>query len=138
MPSTATAIKPRILQILTDLHPEGTLFRNAYCQGTVCAPSRASFMRGRYYGKNEITWGEHFQKHGYSSTRVGKIFHMRVPGDIIAGTDGQDVPSCWSSKYNIPGKERRTRPGITPALISTSSPQNWKDANQRGCQTECL
>ena len=90
------------------LASEGTLFRNAYCQGTVCAPSRASFMRGRYYGKNEITWGEHFQKHGYSSTRVGKIFHMRVPGDIIAGTDGQDVPSCWSSKYNIPGKEAHT------------------------------
>ena len=90
------------------LASEGTLFRNAYCQGTVCAPSRASFMRGRYYGKDEITWGEHFQKHGYSSTRVGKIFHMRVPGDIIAGTDGQDVPACWSSKYNIPGKEAHT------------------------------
>ena len=64
----------------------------------------ASFMRGRYFGKNEITWGEHFQNHGYSSTRVGKIFHMRVPGDI-AGTDGQDIAECWSAKYNIPGKE---------------------------------
>ena len=26
------------------LAAEGTLFENAYCQGTVCAPSRASFM----------------------------------------------------------------------------------------------
>ena len=69
----------------------------------VCRPSRASFMRGRYVGKNEITWGEHFQNNGYSSTRVGKIFHMRVPGDIIAGTDGQDVPACWSAKYNMAG-----------------------------------
>ena len=58
--------------------------------------------------KNEITWGEHFQHHGYSSTRVGKIFHMRVPGDIIAGTDGNDVPECWTTKYNIPGKEAHT------------------------------
>ena len=77
---------------IDQLAKEGTLFQNAYCQGTVCRPSRASFMRGRYHGKKEITWGEHFQKNGYSSTRVGKIFHMRVPGDIIAGTDGDDVP----------------------------------------------
>jgi iduronate 2-sulfatase len=87
---------------------QGTLFKNAYCQGTVCRPSRASFMRGRYIGKEEITWGEHFQKNGFSSTRVGKIFHMRVPGDIIAGTDGQDVPECWSAKYNMAGKEAHT------------------------------
>ena len=32
---------------LDQLAKEGTLFRNAYCQGTVCKPSRASFMRGR-------------------------------------------------------------------------------------------
>ena len=25
---------------------------------------------------------------------------MRVPGDIIDGTDGADIPSCWSEKYN--------------------------------------
>ena len=90
------------------LAESGPLFENAYCQGTWCAPSRASFMRGRYVGKNEITWGAHFQKNGYSSTRVGKIFHMRVPGDIIAGTDGQDVPACWSAKFNMPGKEAHT------------------------------
>ena len=84
------------------------LFKHAYCQGTVCAPSRASFMRGRYFGKNEITWGEHFQNNGLSCTRVGKIFHMRVPGDIIDGTDGADVPQCWSEKFNVPGLEAHT------------------------------
>ena len=84
------------------------LFKHAYCQGTVCAPSRASLMRGRYFGKNEITWGEHFQNNGLSSTRVGKIFHMRVPGDIIDGTDGADVPQCWSEKFNMPGLEAHT------------------------------
>ena len=93
---------------IDQLAEEGTLFHNAYCQGTVCRPSRASFMRGRHQGGKEITWGEHFQKNGYSSTRVGKIFHMRVPGDIIAGTDGDDVPACWSAKYNMPGKEAHT------------------------------
>lgn len=93
---------------LDRLAKEGMLFKHAYCQGTVCAPSRASFMRGRYYGKNEITWGEHFQDNGLYSTRVGKIFHMRVPGDIIDGTDGVDVPQCWSEKFNMSGLEAHT------------------------------
>lgn len=93
---------------IDQLAKEGTLFENAYCQGTWCAPSRASFMRGRYRGGREITWGEHFQKHGYSSARVGKIFHMRVPGDIIAGTDGLDEPACWTHQFNITGKEAHT------------------------------
>lgn len=93
---------------LDKLAGEGVLFENAYCQGTWCAPSRSSFMRGRYQGKKEITWGEHFQNKGFSSTRVGKIFHMRVPGDIIAGTDGEDVPECWNSKFNASGKEAHT------------------------------
>ena len=93
---------------LDQLAKEGTLFSNAYCQGTVCRPSRASFMRGRRQGEKGITWGEHFINNGFSSTRVGKIFHMRVPGDIIAGTDGADVAACWSAKYNMPGKEAHT------------------------------
>lgn len=93
---------------LDRLAKEGMLFKHAYCQGTVCAPSRASLMRGRYFGKNEITWGEHFQNNGLSSTRVGKIFHMRVPGDIIDGTDGADIPQCWSEKFNMSGLEAHT------------------------------
>ncbi|MFL2927156.1 MAG: hypothetical protein ACJZ72_01020 [Opitutales bacterium] len=35
---------------------------------------------------------------------------MRVPGDIIAGTDGQDIPECWSAKYNMSWK-RSTHSG---------------------------
>ena len=99
-----TASTPNIDRLAS----EGTLFQNAYCQGTVCAPSRASFMRGRYFGKNQITWGNIFKIMDIQVQRVGKIFHMRVPGDIIAGTDGQDVAECWSAKYNIPGKEAHT------------------------------
>ncbi len=94
---------------LDKLADEGVVFQNAYCQGTWCAPSRDSFMRGIYQGKKEgVTWGEHFQKNGFNSTRVGKIFHMRVPGDIIAGTDGEDIPECWTAKFNISGKEAHT------------------------------
>ena len=86
----------------------GMVFEKAYCQGTVCQPSRTSFMRSRYFGRNGKTLGEHLIQNRYTSARVGKIFHMRVPGDIIAGTNGADVPACWTERYNAPGEEAHT------------------------------
>lgn len=90
------------------LAKRGMVFERAYCQGVWCAPSRASLMRSRYVGKEEITLGEHVQKHGMYSARVGKIFHMRVPGDIIDGTNGPDVEACWTERFNSPGLEAHT------------------------------
>ena len=90
------------------LAARGVIFDRAYCQGTVCGPSRASLMRGRYYGRTGITLGELFIAQGRITARVGKIFHMRVPGDIIAGTNGEDVPACWSERYNSSGLEAHT------------------------------
>ncbi len=84
------------------------VFDRAYCQGTACAPSRTSLMFSRYFGDRGISMGENFIRHGHHSTRVGKIFHMRVPGDIIPGTDGQDVADCWTERYNMPGLEAHT------------------------------
>ncbi|MFN9638984.1 MAG: sulfatase [Pirellula sp.] len=108
------------------LAARGVVFERAYCQGTWCAPSRASLMRGQYFGKTGITLGEHFIGQGRASARVGKIFHMRVPGDIIAGTDGDDVAACWSERYNSPGLEAHT-PGDYACLnlnIFTTSLEN--------------
>ncbi len=93
---------------LDRLARQGMVFRRAYCQGTWCLPSRISFMFGRYQDKQNVSLGQHLQRHGLTSTRVGKIFHMRVPGDIIAGTDGQDHPECWSARFNSPGPEAHT------------------------------
>ncbi len=75
---------------------------------TACGPSRASFMRGRYFGSTGDTLGEHFIAQGSLTARVGKIFHMRVPGDIIAGSDGEDVAACWTERYNSVGQEAHT------------------------------
>lgn len=87
---------------------EGLVFERAYCQGTVCGPSRQSFMFSKYRGKGSVNLGQHFQENGWYSARVGKIYHMKVPGDIIAGTNGQDVPESWTERFNSPGQEAHT------------------------------
>ncbi|MCH2332089.1 MAG: sulfatase-like hydrolase/transferase, partial [Roseibacillus sp.] len=85
------------------------VFDRAYCQGLACAPARTSFMHSRYHGaKGRGNLGQHFKANDFYSARVGKIYHMRVPGDIIAGTDGLDIPSSWTEKFNSPGQEAHT------------------------------
>jgi len=90
------------------LASEGLVFNRAYCQGTVCGPSRTSFMFSRYKGRGTVNLGQHFKAHGRYSARVGKIYHMRVPGDIIAGTNGQDIPESWTERFNSQGNEAHT------------------------------
>ena len=90
------------------LAAEGMVFEHAYCQGLWCAPSRTSFMFSQYQGEGEINLGQCFREAGWHSARVGKIYHMRVPGDIIAGTDGNDIPSSWDERFNSAGLEAHT------------------------------
>jgi iduronate 2-sulfatase len=101
------------------LASQGTRFTKAYCQGTYCGPSRASFMSGYYphaikmlgYGSprpaigERATWAQHFKNNGYYTARVSKIFHMGVPGGIEKGTDGADDPASWTERFNSAGPE---------------------------------
>jgi len=107
----------------------GTRFTRAYCQGTYCGPSRASFMSGYYPHATGIqgytnprpaigdraTWSQHFINHGYYAARVSKIFHMGVPGGIEEGGDGADDPSSWVERFNSPGPEWKA-PGTGETL----------------------
>ncbi|MDP6554124.1 MAG: sulfatase [Pirellulaceae bacterium] len=107
----------------------GTRFTHAYCQGTYCGPSRASFMSGYYphatgvlgyisprkaIGDRE-TWAQHFKNAGYYTTRVSKIFHMGVPGGIERGDDGADDPISWTERFNSQGPEWKA-PGVGETL----------------------
>lgn len=108
------------------LASQGVVFERAYCQGTSCAPSRQSFMFSRYRGGGKVNLGQHFRENGWYSARVGKIYHMRVPGDIIAGTHGGDVASSWTERFNSRGREAHT-PGEYACLnlnIFTTDEEN--------------
>jgi iduronate 2-sulfatase len=97
----------------------GTRFTRAYCQGTYCGPSRASFMSGYYPHATGVqgytnprpaigdraTWSQHFKNGGYYSARVSKIFHMGVPGGIEDGSHGADDELSWTERFNSQGPE---------------------------------
>ncbi|QDU95923.1 sulfatase [Lignipirellula cremea] len=101
------------------LAAQSVRFTRAYCQGTYCGPSRASFMSGYYPHATGVLgyisprkaigdramWAEHFKNNGYYTARVSKLFHMGVPGGIEAGTDGADDPASWTERFNSQGPE---------------------------------
>ena len=101
------------------LAERGTRFTRAYCQGTYCGPSRASFMSGYYPHATGVlgyksprpkigdraTWSQHFKNNGYYTARVSKIFHMGVPIGIEQGSNGADYEASWTERFNSKGPE---------------------------------
>ncbi len=97
----------------------GVRFDRAYCQFAFCSPSRTSLMTGlspdrtgvynltkhfREKVPDVVTLGQLFQKNGYHSARVGKIFHYGNPGQI--GTDGLDDAPTWNQRVNPRGIDK--------------------------------
>ena len=125
----ATRTKPARTPNIDALAAEGTRYTKTYCQFPVCGPSRASLMFGYYphasrvfgyvSGRKQhgdrLTWTQHFQKNGYHTARVSKIFHMGVPGGIAAGTDGADDDRSWDERFNSKGPEVMA-PGVGERL----------------------
>lgn len=92
------AYSPNIDQLAAN----GTLFKSAFCQQAVCAPSRASFMTGKkpdhtkvwnletHFRKalpDVVTLPQYFKNNGYYTRQIGKIYH-----DPKAAQDAQS----WS------------------------------------------
>ena len=81
---------------LDKLAGEGMRFDRAYCQQSICSPSRASLMTGarpdqigvientayfRELNPDVVTLPQHFIKHGYEAVYCGKIYHARMTDD---------------------------------------------------------
>lgn len=105
---------------IDQLASEGTLFERAYCQQTVCNPSRASLLTGmrpdtlrvwdlpthfRVGHPDAVTLPQTFMNNGYFVRGIGKIFHnwrqddwkgdpasWSVPSILHYGTHGNDKP----------------------------------------------
>ena len=104
---------------IDSLARNGMRFDAAYSQFPVCTPSRSSFLTGLYpeqigvvevepyfrdYAPDVTTLPQLFRENGYSSARVGKIFHQGVPSQI--GMDGVDDPPSWDTVINPIGLDK--------------------------------
>ena len=117
---------------LDKLADAGVRFENMHCQYPVCGASRASIMSGLYPYTNGtmgnvgtlrgsmpdvVTMSQIFRQNGYQVGRVSKIYHMRIPDEIIDGTAESDDPHSWhetvnikAGEHNVPGKKTNWSP----------------------------
>ena len=120
---------------LDRLADRGMRFENMHCQYPVCGASRASLMAGLYpYSTRTmgnsgtlrgslpdvVTLSQFFRQNGYRVGRVSKIYHMGIPGEIIAGTAESDDPFSWDETVNIKADEQHA-PGVKT---------NWSPLNE--------
>ncbi|MFT5124537.1 MAG: iduronate 2-sulfatase, partial [Verrucomicrobiales bacterium] len=106
---------------LDQLAARGVRFENMHCQYPVCGASRASLMSGLYPYTNGtlgnsgtlrksmpdvVTMSQVFRNNGYHTARVGKIYHMGIPNEVIAGTAERDDPHSWDEVVNIKAPEQ--------------------------------
>ena len=111
---------------LDRLAKRGVVFERAYCQQSLCGPSRASVMTGmrpeeigilsnkndlRVKNPKVVTLGQAYRQNGYFSARAGKIYHYGNPSMI--GSDGHDDPQTWDERYNPIGIDRSQQESIT-------------------------
>lgn len=101
------------------LAKKGMLFRQAYTNFPLCGPSRASMLTGLYPSQtghtvlrdlirdhvpDVVTMPQSFMNSGYTSARVGKLYHYDNPKGI--GTPGHDDPASWNERYYPKGIDK--------------------------------
>jgi iduronate 2-sulfatase len=119
---------------------QGTLFTRAYCQQTVCNPSRASMLTGlrpdtlrvwdlpthfRQHKPDVVTLPQLFKQNGYHAQCIGKIFHNwrqdKWRGDAVSWS----VPAVLH--YNSHGNDKPQVKGAIPPDHSTEKLTECRD-----------
>jgi iduronate 2-sulfatase len=123
------------------LAARGVRFDSAYCNQAVCSPSRNALLTGyrsqtlgiydlethfRKVMPDVVTLPQHFQKHGYRTEAVGKIFH--VGHGNIDDAKSWSVPH-WPAKgktmYHLPSNRPNSK---DKAADSAAKGHAWESA----------
>ena len=140
---------------------EGVLFERAYCQYSLCNPSRTSLLTGlrpdrsgvvgnhvhfRDRHPNLVTLPQHFKQHGYEARALGKIWHGVFPkGSSRQPADTMGDPPSWSRSPYRPGpRYYYTEAGIEQAKraykrmyrVESPTPDEWTTRLVFGPMTE--
>ena len=134
------------------LASRGVLFERAFCNQAVCSPSRNALLTGlrpqtigiydlgtnfRRAVPDAVTLAQHFQRHGYRTEAMGKIFHV--------GHGNTDDTASWS----VPHWGPKTGPAGGYVLKENRPPQLTREEARfsnapvdpsklpRGAATEC-
>ncbi len=116
------------------LAAEGVRFRNAFCTTSLCSPSRASILSGRYaHGHGVVNnftefpadvpnFPQQLQDSGYTTAYIGK-WHMgednddKRPGfDYFVTHKGQG--KYFDTEFNVDGRERKVLPGYYTRVVT--------------------
>jgi iduronate 2-sulfatase len=104
---------------LDKLAAEGLLFKRAYCQQSICSPSRASLMTGarpdtirvientayfRELNPDIVTLPQHFIQHGYEAVYCGKIYHARMTDNDHSWSRKPAWNRCPYKHPKLPGQ----------------------------------
>ncbi|MFT5126084.1 MAG: sialidase-1, partial [Verrucomicrobiales bacterium] len=143
------------------LAQKGLIFDRAYCQASLCNPSRTSLMSGfrpestGIYGNHAsfrkmfpgiVTLPQYFETKGYHAVGIGKIYHGPFPdGSSITPWDTFDDPATWSEPairfgpqyyFNAEGIRHARESYKRTYKVSNPSPDEWKKKLTFGLLTE--
>lgn len=130
---------------------EGARFANAFVTTSLCSPSRASFLTGRYASSHGVvdnhtkfnpsvpTFGTMLQKAGYDTAFIGK-WHMATEGDPQPGWNKwisfKDQGMYWNPRLNIDGKKVESKGYVTDLL--TDYAVEWLKQKRKSPFCLCL
>ena len=113
-------------QNIKRLADEGVVLNNAFCTNSICVPSRASILTGKYSHKNQVytltdvlhsnqlSVAQLIQKSGYQTALIGK-WHLK------------DKPSGFDFFNILPGQGRYNNPVL-------KNSDNWEYGNKGGTE----
>jgi len=117
--------------VLDELAGEGRLFRRAYCQQSICSPSRASLMTGarpdeigvientayfRDLHPDIVTLPQHFITHGYEAVYCGKIYHGKMTDEDLS----------WSRKPAFDRLAVKRIPAVAGPYRKPENQETWR------------